>query len=78
MGMREFYTWLAFLQMEPPDQAENARTAALMAQITNVAGRALPKGKTVAAKDFLPKEKPRPQTREEQIAFMKGLKSDGS
>lgn len=41
-----------------------------MAQITNMAGRSLPKGKTVAADDFLGKNQ---QTMEQQIAFLKSL-----
>jgi len=66
----EFIYWQEFLKMEPPDQAENARTAAIMAQLTNMAGKSLPAGKTVTAEDFLGR---REQTAEEQIAFLKAL-----
>lgn len=43
-----------------------------MERITNMAGRSLPKGKMVKAKDFLDSSGGR-QTMEEQIAFMKSL-----
>jgi hypothetical protein len=83
MSWREFIYWQAYLQIEPPDDAALKRTAAVLAQITNMAGRVLPGKKTVKPADFLagagfdvalPKE----QTAEEQIAFMKSLgNSDG-
>lgn len=75
MSMQEFLHWTAFLEMEPPDEADNRRTAALLAQITNMAGRSLPKGKTVSVDDFLGKK---PQTARDQINFLKGLGGDGS
>lgn len=70
----EFVYWQAYLRMEPPDEADNRRTAAVLAQITNMAGKSLPKGKQVSAEDFL--GRPRQQTAEEQIAFMRGLGGD--
>lgn len=72
MSLSEFAHWQAFLAMEPPDKGDNERTAALMATITNMSGKSLPKNKTVKAEDFLGRKKQR-QTMEQQIAFMKGL-----
>jgi hypothetical protein len=68
---REFQYWQAYLNIEPPEQGANQRTASLMAQITNMSGRSLPDKKTVTADDFLGKKKE--QSIEEQIAFMKSL-----
>ena len=69
-----FVYWQAFLRMEPPDEGENRRTAAIMAQITNMAGKSMPNGKTVTVEDFLGRGE---QTAEEQIAFLRAI-SDGS
>jgi len=71
----EFIYWQAYLRMEPPDDGDNKRTAALLAQITNMAGRSLPERRRVKPEDFLG-GKPR-QTIEDQIAFMKGLGKNG-
>ena len=49
------------------------RTAALMAQITNMSGKSLPKGKTVSVDDFMGKSK-KGQSIDDQIAFFKSLK----
>ena len=68
----EFIHWQAYLRLEPPDEPANVRNAALMATITNMSGRSLPKNKTVAVDDFLGTKK-RQQSAEEQIAFMRGL-----
>jgi len=70
----EFIYWQAYLGMEPPDEAATQRTAMILAQITNMSGRSMPKGKTVTADDFL--GKPKEQTLEEQIAFMRSLSGD--
>lgn len=77
ISLREFYHWLHYLKLEPPDEGERQRFAALMAQMTNMSGKSLKQGHTVTADDFLgkPKEIKR-QTAEEQIAFMKGLKGN--
>ena len=56
--------------MEPPDQSENARAAAIMAVITNMSGKSLPKGQSVKADDFLGRSG---QTAEQQIEFLKSL-----
>ena len=72
MPASEFYHWQAYLRMEPPDKADNERTAALMATITNMSGKSLRQGKTVKPEDFLG-GRPRKQTMEQQIAFMRGL-----
>ncbi|MEE8481812.1 MAG: hypothetical protein V3S12_00535 [Acidiferrobacterales bacterium] len=78
MSWREFQHWQAYLNIEPPDKGDNERTAALMAQITNVAGRSLPTNKRVEPADFLGKAETHPMTIDQQIAFMKSLgKSDG-
>lgn len=71
----EFVYWQGFFHAEPPDMGANARTAAVLAQITNMSGKSLPKGKKVTADDFLGRR--REQTAEEQIAFMRGLSGDG-
>ena len=71
MSWREFLHWQAYLHLEPPDKPANERTAALMAQITNMAGRSLPDQKRVTADDFL--GKPKTQSMQDQIAFMKSL-----
>jgi hypothetical protein len=80
MSWREFVHWQAYLQIEPPDKAAAERTAVLLAQITNMSGRILPGKKTVKPDDFLSGlgfdvAPPRPQTMEEQLAFMKSLPS---
>lgn len=66
----EFVYWQAFLKIEPPDEPAMRRTAALMAQITNMSGRSLKNNKTVSADDFMGKKM---QTPDEQIAFFKSL-----
>jgi hypothetical protein len=71
MPMSEFAHWLAYLKLEPPEKGDTERTAALMATITNMAGRSLPDKKMVKPDDFLGRKKR--QSMEEQIAFMKGL-----
>ena len=73
MTWDEFVYWQAFLKLEPPDQGDNVRTAALLAQITNMAGKSLREGKSVSINDFL--GKPKRQSMEDQIAFMRGLGS---
>lgn len=67
----EFIYWTAFLKLEPPEEPANIRTAALMAQITNMSGKSLKDGVRVTADDFLGKKKV--QSMEEQIAFFKSL-----
>lgn len=72
---REFMHWQAYLRMEPPDEGDNQRTAALLAQITNMAGRSLPDRKKVKPEDFLrtsEKEQAR-QDEEDQKAFLRAL-----
>lgn len=71
ISYEEFIYWQAYLSKEPPDEADNNRLAVLMAQITNMSGKSLPKNKTVSPEDFLKQKKP--QSLEDQIAFMKGL-----
>jgi len=58
------------MKMEPPEEGHNQRTAALMAQLTNMSGKSLPKGKTVKPRDFLPRK---PQSPQDQIAFMRKI-----
>lgn len=74
MSRREFNSCLAYLSIEPPEEGDNRRTASLMAQIANFAGRQLKEGKHVSADDYLGKPKTK-QTAQEQIAFLKGLKN---
>ena len=76
MSRREFNQCLAYLQIEPPEEPANVRTASLMAQIGNFAGKSLKEGKRLTAADYLSKPEPKRQTREEQIAFMKSLKGN--
>ena len=77
MSKREFHQCLAFMQIEPPEQGDNMRTASLMAQIGNFAGKSLKEGKTLSADDYLGKpQQPTYQTAEEQKAFLFGLKKD--
>lgn len=71
MSWEEFMYWTAYLAIEPPDEGDNKRTAALMAQITNMSGRSLPDKKFVDADDFLGKKKQ--QTAEQQLAFMRSI-----
>lgn len=71
MSCEEFMYWTAYLELEPPEMPALRRTAAIMAQITNMAGRSLPDKKFVDADDFLGTKKR--QTMEEQLAFMRGL-----
>ena len=72
MSWREFPYWNAYLQLEPPDRGDNQRTAALMAQITNMSGKSLKEGKTVSPDEFLGKTVKK-QSMEDQIAYMKSL-----
>ena len=51
------------------------RTAALMAQITNMSGRSLKNNKTVSPDDFMGGKR-MSQTPEEQIAFFKSLSNE--
>lgn len=69
--MREFFAWMAYLHIEPPERGDNERTAALMAQITNMSGKSLPKGKQVSPADFLGGKKR--QTLDQQKAFFKSI-----
>ncbi len=71
MSWREFLYWNAYLNLEPPDKADNQRLAVLMAQITNMSGKSLRAGHSVTAEDFT--GKPKVQSAAEQIAFMKSL-----
>ena len=71
MTWEEFIYWQVYLKLEPPEQAANERTAVVLAQITNMAGKTLPKGRMLSADDFLGKR--REQSPDEQIAFMRGL-----
>lgn len=74
MSWREFSYWQAYLKIENPERAADVRTASLMAQISNMAGRALPDRKMLSAADFLGETKKTPeQSMQEQIDFMKGL-----
>ena len=66
----EFVYWQAYLDAEPPEQGATHRTAAVLAQIANFSGRALPDGKRVKAADYLPKK---PQTAKQQKAFFQSL-----
>lgn len=68
----EFIYWQAYFSLEPPEAPANARAAAIMAQITNMSGKSLPKGRSVTMEDFLGK-KTKPMTAEEQIAMMRGI-----
>lgn len=72
MPQREFFRCLAYMSIEPPEEPANRRTASLMAQIANFAGRQLKDGKHMSADDYLGKPKTK-QTAAEQIAFLKGL-----
>ncbi len=73
MSWREFLHWQAYLQIENPEKGANERTAAIMAQITNMSGRSLPDKKMVTADEFLGKQKTAQQSMQDQIAFMKSL-----
>ena len=78
MSWREFSYWQAYFKIEPPEEGDNRRTAALMAQITNMSGRVLPDRKTVSPDDFFGNSASNQQSMDEQIAFMKSMgKSDG-
>lgn len=68
----EFVHWQAFMRLEPPEQAANQRTALLLAQITNMAGRSLKGNKRVSAEDFLGKKQQK-QSMADQIAFFKSM-----
>jgi len=70
MTWRQFNQALAYLQMNPPEQAANHRTASLMAQIANFAGKSLKEGKTVKPSDYLSKPK---QSSVQQKEFLKRI-----
>jgi len=57
MSWDEFVYWQAYLKLEPPEDGHNKRTAALLAQITNMSGKSLPQGKKVTINDFMGKPK---------------------
>ena len=67
----EFVYWQAFFGIEHPEEAANQRTAALLAQITNMSGKSLKDGVKVTADEFL--GKPQKQSIESQIAFFKSM-----
>ena len=70
---------MAYLDLEPPDQAENYRSAMVLAQITNMSGRSLPDGKRVKPEDFLGQsDKPAKsaQSEADQKAFLQSLRSE--
>ncbi len=70
--------WQEYLALVPPDRPASERTAALMAQITNMSGRSLPDKKMVRAKDFLDPQEPSQQAMQDQINYMKAMEhSDG-
>lgn len=71
MTWEEFVYWNAYLAIEPPEEGNNQRTAMLLSQITNMAGRSLPDGKRVKPEDFLGKKEE--QSFQAQIDFMKSL-----
>jgi len=73
ISWREFLYWQAYLQIENPEKGANERTAAIMAQITNMSGRSLPDKKMVTAEEFLGTAKTQQQTMQDQINFMKSL-----
>jgi len=72
ISWREFLHWQAYFQLEPPDAADNYRTAMVLAQITNMSGKSLAKGKTSKPEDFLAK-KVVVQSAEDQKAFLRSL-----
>ena len=76
MTWREFTYWMAYLELEPPEQADNYRSAMMLAQMTNMSGRSLPEGKRVKPEDFLGKAEPVAQSEHEQKAFMQSLRSE--
>lgn len=61
---REFATWQAYLQLEPPGEKDDFRMAVTCATVAQC------NGNKVTYKDFLPRK---PQTIEEQIAIMKAV-----
>ncbi len=78
MSWREFLYWQAYLKLEPPDKGDNERTAAILTQITNMSGRALPPRKMVEPADFLVAPKTATQSMQDQIDYMKSIgNSDG-
>lgn len=74
LSWREFAHWMAFLQLEPPDAAENYRLAVLLSQMTNISGKSLPKGKKVKPEDFLPKPAEKEQDSSMQKQFFMSLR----
>ncbi len=74
LSWREFQYWLAFLDAEPPDYGDNYRTALVLSQITNMAGRSLPDKKRVSPEDFMGKPEPLVQTEADIKTFMLSLR----
>jgi hypothetical protein len=74
MSWREFTHWMAFLELEPPEAAENYRLAVLLSQMTNMAGKSLPKGRKVKPEDFLPKRPEKEQDSQDQKKFFMSLR----
>jgi len=73
MTHREFNQAMAFLQLHPPEESANVRTASVMAQIANFSGRTLPDKKMVSPDDYLGRKK-EPQSAEHQKDFLRSIK----
>jgi hypothetical protein len=74
----EFWHWIAYFEMEPPNRAEDYRAAMICAQVYNTAGKAFKKNVTPEQILGLEKEASKPkqyQTAAEQKAFLRGLGS---
>lgn len=66
---------MAYLEMEPPEQGDQYRTALLLERITNMSGKSVKK--PVKVEDFMPKApKKMAQTMEEQKAFFRSLRGE--
>ena len=72
--MREANQAIAYLHINDPEASANRRTASLMAQIANWAGRAMKGTKMLKAEDFLPVRKPKKQTAQEMKEVFRALK----
>lgn len=81
ISMREFLTWLAYLDIEPPERAADVRNASLQATIMNMSGRSLRDKKYVTPSELLGEAEPeQPQSVEQQKAMLKSIarsKPDG-
>lgn len=77
MTWEQFWYWIAYFEIEPPNRAEDYRAAMICAQIQNTAGKTYKK--MVTANEILGIEKPQPERYQDvndQKDFFRSLRGD--